>query len=323
MTRKRKDTTSDLPLLHIAPLSVVTVSLLNDMHDHHLLHIKNRQCTFMYGNKQQCEKMLILRESTVYHIDKYELVCAIHGGHVSVRSGSWFASRHLPLSQLLYIFHLLRCGAGTTTVTRFFREANLYRETVTTILRQLQVKMWSVLKEKYVPTFDPSDELEIDEMWMNWQEPDNRIGPEGQLATWKGGHWIIGLVNRERTKLWIECMPNRKRDTIQKIVDPMLKKWLLRYPRIYTDALKSYDYLSKENTHYVINKVQDGFAIKETTFWGHTISVNVNHIENTWQHLRTHLSNRYAYRSPQFAHLYIAEFVYNWYKLNWYDLIKC
>ena len=96
----------------------------------------------------------------------------------------------------------------------------------------------------------------------------------------------------------------------------------MRYPKIYTDALKSYEYLKNENTHYVINKKEDGFGIIKTTFWGSRINVNVNKIENFWMHLRKHLSMRYAYNSPQFAHLYIAEYVYNWYKLDWLDLIK-
>ena len=113
-----------------------------------------------------------------------------------------------------------------------------------------------------------------------------------------------------------------QRATIKKVVDPLLKSWLLRKPRIHTDALKSYDYLKNENTHYVINKARDGFSIKERTFWGHGIGIHVNHIESTWKQLRKHLSLRHAYRNQHRIQLCIAEFVYNWYKLNWYDLIK-
>ena len=117
--------------------------------------------------------------------------------------------------------------------------------------------MWVKLCANHIPTFTPGDELEIDEMWMDWKQNDNVVGPAAHFKEWESGQWIIGLTDRKHSKLWIECIPNRKKETIQKVVDPMLKQWLLRYPRIYTDALKSYEYLSKENTHYVINKKQD------------------------------------------------------------------
>lgn len=316
---KSKD--GDVPLLHLAPITPVTAELLHFLQKHHLLPLCTIRCCFEYSSGKQCENMLELKESTIYKLDRYELNCKIHGGHRSIRTNSWFAASRLPLTQLLYIFHLLRSGAETTAIVNFFREVKLYRETVTGILRELQSKMLSILIKNHIPSFDPGDELEIDEMWMDWKQWDKRVGRDSRLAQWEGGQWIIGLINRARTKLWIECIPNRKKDTIQKVVDPLLKSWLLRCPRIHTDALKSYDYLEKENTHYVINKAQDGFAIKETTFWGNTINVNVNAIENLWRHLRSHLRKRHAYSSPQFAQLYIAEFMYNWYKLNWFDLI--
>ena len=71
---------------------------------------------------------------------------------------------------------------------------------------------------------------------------------------------------------------------------------------MYTDALKSYDYLAKENTHYIINKAQEGFAIQTTTFWGNTVNVNVNAIENTWRHLRAHLRRYMQYYNTTRLH---------------------
>lgn len=311
-----------LPLLKIAPISDVTSELLSLMQEDRLLHVFNQQCTYTYHDGVQCENMLILRESKHYKLDGYELTCEKHGGHISVRRGSFFSSRRLPMSQMLYILRLLEVKTSITSIVKFFAQVKLNRETVASMLHQMQERMWLVLLEKYIPVFDPSDEVEIDEMWMDWEVWDNNIGPKSREAQWEGGQWIIGLVNRDRTKLWIECMPNRKRVTIERIVNPLLKSWLLRKPRIHTDALKSYEYLSAQNTHYVINKVQDGFGIQQRTFWGNTINVNVNKIENTWRQLRQHLSMRYAYNKPKFVQLHIAEFMYNWYKLNWLDLIR-
>lgn len=147
------------------------------------------------------------------------------------------------------------------------------------------------------------------------------MGSQTDQERWENGHWVIGMINRERTKLWIECIPNRKRETFAQVIDPLLKRWLLRDPRIMTDKHGSYEYLSKQNTHYVINKAVDGFGIEKMSFWGNSVKVNVNKIENLWRHLRRFLRMRSAYRSPHLAHLHIAEFMYNWYELNWFDLI--
>ena len=145
------------------------------------------------------------------------------------------------------------------------------------------------------------------------------MGPDARYEEWEGGQWVIGLVNRARTKLWIECIPNRKRHTIRQVVDPLLKSWLLRYPRIHTDALKSYEYLKHENTHYVINKKQDGFGIHQTSFWGNCVNVNVNCIENLWKHLRKHLRLRGTRKKCKHAQLHIAEFMYNF--MSWIGFI--
>ena len=320
--KKRKSSSSDVPLLHIAPLTTVTVPFLRELEQGGLLRLSDIPCTHQYNSGRQCDKMLELQPSTKYKMDGHALVCPVHGRHHSVRAGSWFAAHRLPLSELLYIFNMLRCHTACNSIERFFARAKLYRETITKVLRDVQDRMWTSLQKNHLPTFDPSDELEIDEMWMDWKRWENEVGPDARFKEWEGGQWVIGLVNRARTKLWIECIPNRKRVSIQAVVDPLLRSWLLRKPRIHTDALKSYDYLAKENTHYIINKKQDGFAIKTTTFWGNTVNVNVNAIENTWRHLRAHLTLRHAYRTPHHAQLHIAEFVFNWYQLNWFDLIK-
>jgi hypothetical protein len=229
----------------------------------------------------------------------------------------------------MYICHYLSTGDSIVRVQRKFPECRLQMETVSRVLRALQVKMLSILREDYRPTFTPWDTLEIDEMWMDWTDWDNQVGSkhteearEKREKERERGQWVIGMVNRERTKLWIECIPNRRRSSIQAVVDPLLRQWLLRKPRIHTDALKSYEYLAAANTHYVINKVRDGFGIESTTFWGRTVKVNVNAIENVWRQLRQLLRARNAYTAPQHTQLHIAEFMYNWYRLSWADLLK-
>jgi hypothetical protein len=317
--RKRGD---DNTLLKHGATADCTMKLLEFMQNDRLLKVWNHQCPYVYKNKRRCEKIMELKESTKYNGDGWELICSTHHDHISIRHDSWFANHKLRLSSLAHIFHLLSCKSSALSVSMVFKEIKLTTRTVYALLRDIQQKMWTTLCENHKPTFDPSDEIEIDEMWIDWKQWEEHVGPAEREEQWRSGNWIIGIINRARTKLWIECIPNRKRQTFQSVIDPLLKQWLFRKCRIHTDAHKSYDYLKSANTHYVINKVQDGFGIIEYTFWGNTIKTNVNKIENNWKHLRTHLRLRHAKLSPQFLHLNIAEYMYNWYKLDWFDLIR-
>lgn len=319
--QEQTTTATHLNVLDISPHVVITPEFIELLQKHRLLQREQLHCPHMYNQDAYCDKKLELRESKCYNNDGYEYYCPTHGGHISIRTGSWFAHRRLSIGQLLYIFHLLSSATSSNAVKNFLAQDKIHRTTVTSILHDLQHRMWLKLCANHIPTFTPADELEIDEMWLDWKKPENGGGPALRFEQWESGRWLIGLIDRKQKKLWIECIPNRKKETIQKVVDPMLKRWLFRYPRVYTDALKSYEYLEKENTHYVINKQQDGFGIQQTTFWGHTIDVNVNHIENLWMQLRKHLSMRHAYSAPQFIQLHVAEFMYIWYKLDWWDLI--
>jgi ISXO2-like transposase domain len=309
-------------ILKLSPCAVVTPELLFLLHDCRLLRVRDVRCEHVYPDRRMCSQIMELRVSTLYRQDGHALVCPTHGVHVSIRRGSWFQGRRLRLTQLLYILHLLKCRTAIHSIRDFFESAKVNRSTIAGVLTELQARMWRVLKERHMPVFDPSDELEIDEMWLTWQHWDDNVDTETREQAWKQGKWVVGLVNRAHTKLWIECVPDRRRETIAKVVNPLLKQWLLRWPRIHTDALKSYEYLKAENTHYIINKARDGFCVKQRTFWGKEVSVSVNQIEGVWKHLRAHLSMRSAYRTPKLAQLYIAEFMYNWYKLDWWSLVQ-
>lgn len=301
--------------------------------DQGVLRWEGQRCPHVYHDGRKCEQEMVVVDSATHKSDGVCLDCPVHGGHFSIRRGSFFAGRHLRLSTLAHIFHLLNRGLAINTIADMHAQARVNRETVSNILRALQKRMWADLCENHRPTFTPGDELEIDEMWMDWEQWERRVGEdvsaeeeakdvEKRRAAWRRGRWVLGMVNRARTKLWIECIPNRSEASIRKVVDPTLRGWLRRRPRIHTDAHKGYDYLAAANTHYVINKKRDGFGIIERTFWGNAVHVNVNAIENVWRHLRAHLAMRYAYSSPQLTQLNIAEFVYTWNKLSWIDLIR-
>jgi len=130
------------------------------------------------------------------------------------------------------------------------------------------------------------------------------------------------MITRKTGKLWLELITDRKKVTIESVVKPMLKQGWCGKIKICTDALKSYNFLDSRYKHLIIDKKNEGFAVGEKTWTGEIYNVNVNKIEGTWSHLRKLLRTRNAYAQKEFLHLTIAEFMYNYYKLDWFDLIR-
>jgi hypothetical protein len=319
-TPKQKPST--FSLLHIAPVHVVTPEFLYYLEQFNFIHVSNQLCKHHYSDDTFCEEIMELVQNKEYKHDGYALKCPIHGQYKSIRANSFFAGRRQPLSQILYILKYLSAKVSNKSITTLFKEKKLDKRTISDILRCLQSKMLNILESEYKPIFDPSDEVEIDEMWWNWRDPNDLVGPDDTDKTIKSGKWIIGIINRTRSKLWIQCIPDRSRKTFEEVLKPLFISWFMRKPRIHTDALKSYEWLEQLSTHYVINKAQEGFGRTKPTYWGNVIKCNVNTIENCWMLLRQLLRLRRACNAPQYAHLYIAEFMYNTRKLSWLSLIE-
>ena len=312
----------DINILQIAPMSITTPELINLLVEHRLLRINNRICTYKFADGHICGKTKILKPHTQWKNDGHAVACELHGKVERIRTESWFAIGKKPLSQMLYILYILSCGASVKVCTKFFRAVRLHRDTVSTYLHDLQRRMLLKLLNNHTPLFNPHDEVEIDEMWVDWKEYDIPVGPGDKKQMLQKGVWVVGVINRSQTKLWMEVVRDRRQYTLKKLISPLLKKWVWNRGKVYTDALKSYGFLKEGVSHHVINKKQDGFARCSHTFWGNCNNVHVNNIESAWKDLRKHLRNRNAYVAPQYVHLHIAEFVYNWYQLSWYNVIQ-
>jgi len=134
--------------------------------------------------------------------------------------------------------------------------------------------------------------------------------------------WVIGIINRTRDKLWIEVMPNRRKKTIQRILNPLFKEGWITRMKVFTDALTSYEYLKEKHHHHVINKAVQGFGRRKLIGVDTYLHINVNTIENNWMLLRKHLTLRNAYIHPTHMAFHIAEYMHNFYQLDWFDLIR-
>jgi hypothetical protein len=299
----------------------ITVSLLDYLHSERLLNVYGQKCKRKYRDGHECSRSKILVESKRFKQDNYELKCPTHGLPTSIRDGSFFAHKKLSISRVLYTVHHYAATCSTSAIKKLSPHIKLDNQTLTGILTELQKRMMETL-EKYRPLYDKSDEVEIDEMWADWEAYDEKVGPSKRKQKMRYGTWLLGIINRSRTKLWIEVMPNRKKKTIEKILTPMFKKVWFGRINVFTDALTSYEYLKEKNRHHVINKDRDGFGRIVKLGEDNYLHINVNTIENNWKLLRDHLKLRNAYTYPKHMQFHVAEYLYNFYKLDWFDLIR-
>jgi hypothetical protein len=130
---------------------------------------------------------------------------------------------------------------------------NIDRETVTGILTKLQALMIPIV-ENHKPKFDTGDLIEIDEIFVPWEIPDSA---EHSTLAGKKGTWLLGIINRTRTQLWIEPIKNRGKKEISRVLDSVLPE---EFAWVFTDALAPCSYLEADHIHFVINKSQEGYG---------------------------------------------------------------
>jgi hypothetical protein len=313
---------------------ILTLPQLYYLQKHNYINVTNRKC-----NKRKCEEYLQFCPSKRNKADGYTARCNKHKRYeLSIKDNSFFAQHKISISKQIYIIDHLSQQCTTASICGLFR-GKVYRETVTKILNELHQLMKPIVFNSK-PQFDITDFIEIDEMYIDWNIPGNHDGSTiDEKLLGKSGQWLLGIINRDRTKLWVEPIKNRGKKEIFRVLNSIMPKGKAN---VFTDALTTYAELDHNHVHFVINKAKQGFGRKsyrlitggkfikskriferlkkEKAEW--IVKVHVNFIENNWMLLRKFLVVRQAYRHPHLLINYLAEFIFNFYKHNWLDLLK-
>jgi hypothetical protein len=73
----------------------------------------------------------------------------------------------------------------------------------------------------------------------------------------KKGTSLLGIINPDRTKLWIDPIKNRGKQAISRVLSSVLPE---EFVWVFTDALATYSYLEANHIHFVINKKKKGLG---------------------------------------------------------------
>jgi hypothetical protein len=328
---------SEATIVHITSFTpyntILTWPQIYFLENNNFINVTGRKCL-----KRSCELPLQFVESKRFKSDGFGAQCKKHKRtDYSIREGSFFSKHKMAIAKQIYIIDHLAHKCNTASIRGLLRE-QIDRETITKVLSELQQLMLTVVYNNK-PKFDITDHIEIDEMYIDWEIPDNQDGGVNEKLKGKGGTWLLGIINRERTKVWVEPIKNRGKKEIFRVLDTILPD---SKATIFTDALTTYALLDSKHIHFVINKSKQGFGrksyrlatkgkfikskrifeqIKKTRAeW--IVHVNVNMIENNWMLLRKLLVLRQAYRHPHKIINHVAEYLFNFYKYSWLDLVK-
>jgi hypothetical protein len=307
-----------LTINHFYITTELTVSHIYWLDSQQYLRITNAHCDRPVSRSSRCGCTMQLIESP-YVSDGYKLQCGKRPKYTqSIRKDSFFFNSKLSIPTMVYIINCLQAGVTVPALTRLI---NVSAEAINGILRKLQQLMY---ENQPAPQFDHGDPIEIDEMWFKWKAQPN-TGGYLDTMTAKSGNWIVGMVNRQRTAIWMQPIPSRTEGRLFTVI----QKYIVPGNVIMTDAHMGYHNLGDWYTHFVINKAAQGFARNPDELHSITratkkrLRVHVNKIENNWKLLRDLIRLRNAQCNRHCIHLVLAEFIYsNFYKKEWFDLIK-
>lgn len=111
---------------------------------------------------------------------------------------------------------------------------------------------------------------------------------------------VMGLLERhskdKHSRIIAKVVPNTRRKSLDKNV----REYVLKNAEIHTDALRSYNKLSDEYTHKVVDHAE--CYVKN--------NVHTNGLENFWSLLKRSIKGTYVSCAPFHLHRYLGEQVY-------------
>lgn len=255
--------------------------------------------------------------------DGWEYRCSRHGSSTreSIRHDSWFYQKKHPIAHYIVMIRLLDSKSSFQQV---MDEVGITRKCV----RKHWLEMCSSMQRYMdalvydtVPLFDCNEIVEIDEAYMHWKAGVLTVQWGDEVVVEEGGDWVVGLISRhsddrpQRIKLFL-AEGRAREDLIDEIEDAIQPNAL-----VYTDALSTYTALKENYRHYIINKKEEGFSKIIHPLSEGRLEVHVNTIESTWKRLRQLARERHINRPADVPAL-CTEFLYRFYGLPWYDLLR-
>lgn len=238
-----------------------------------------------YGTDTACPKCE--RESQFHKVKSRPVYECRHCGHqISPMAGTPFEKSRTPLQKWFYAMYLFTTSRHGVPAKELQRQLGVTYKTAWRIGHEIR---------KYMTDVDGDGtyggHVEMDETYMGGY----KAGAQGG----KGKPVVFGIAERKGS-LQTYVIPNRKRQTIQKIVDERVSKRAL----ISTDEAVCYEYLGNAGYRHGTVCHEYGEYVKGPH---HT-----NSIEGFWARLKNSIKGTHVHVSRKHLAKYLGEFEYRY-----------
>ena len=230
-----------------------------------------------------------MSESGRYH-------CTKCNHNFSCTVGTIFENSKLSLRQWFFAIYMITSNKKGVSSCQLARDLDITQKTAWHILHKIR----SIFSQNDSSALTGT--VECDEMYLggaedNKHESKKTKGTQGRSTKTKKP--IFGMIQRSG-KLVAMAVENTKAETLM----PIIKQFVAENTVVYTDELKSYNRLSKENyTHGVVHHNEKEFVVDD---------IYTNTIEGFWSHFKKMVFGTYHFVSKKHLQRYIDEEVYRW-----------
>ena len=222
--------------------------------------------------------------------------CTECNHNFSCTVGTIFENSKLSLRKWFFAIYMITSNKKGVSSCQLARDLDITQKTAWHILHKIR----SVFSQNDSNALTGT--VECDEMYLGGAE-DNKHknkktkGTQGRSTKTKKP--IFGMIQRSG-KLVAMAVKDTKAETLM----PIIKQFVAENTVVYTDELKSYNRLSKENySHGVVHHNENEFVVDD---------IYTNTIEGFWSHFKKMVFGTYHFVSKKHLQRYIDEEVYRW-----------
>lgn len=216
----------------------------------------------------------------------------------SVKVGTIFEDSAIPLDKwLIALWMLVNCKNGISSY-EIGRDLGITQKSAWFVLHRLRL---ALQVKDFVKLGGPGSEVEVDETFIGGKARNMHVDVRERRITGTGGKdktVVMGMLERGG-KVRVSVVPNRRKHALQQQV----QNDIAAGSALYSDALQSYDGLSRDYAHQVIDHAEKYVEGR----------VHTNGLENFWSLLKRGIRGTYVSIEPFHLFRYLDEqsFRYN------------
>ncbi len=241
--------------------------------------------------------------SVVYKCKDNKYRCKNTGKYFNVKTNTLFDNTKIPLRKWFAALWLVTCHKRGVSSMQLGKDIGVTQKTAWFMLHKIR-KAFGISNDD---DNNLSGEVEVDESFVggkNKNRHKDKKVEQCQGRSFKDKSPVFGMLQRDG-KLIAKVVPNTQSSTLE----PLILKYVDEGSVIYTDGWE-YGNIKYSYTQKSVDHSSHFYGVSYVTDDGEFVSVNTNHIENAWTHLKRMIIGTYYNVSKKYLQRYVDEFVF-------------